>query len=58
MKWVLLVITIANNEYYMTANGSYFSLLKCNKVKQAYIEKYSKPEANFEIICVRTDQVK
>jgi len=57
MKWVILAILIDTNQIRVEVNGPYANEMKCNKVIETYIEEYSKPEANFELVCVRTDQL-
>jgi len=52
--WFLFVIGISNGLAGVTANGPYYSMTKCFKVREALLETYPKPKIDYEAVCVKS----
>lgn len=57
MQWALFVIVLKADMYYVIPDGIYPSMNKCFEAREAFMQSAPQPKINYEVVCVKTDQV-
>lgn len=58
MIWVLFIIVLDAEQYYVSPNSFYSSMDKCFAARQVFMETAPQPKVNYEAVCIKTDRVK
>lgn len=56
--WVLFVILLEADRYYVSPNGFYPTARDCIEAREFFIATAPQPQINYEAICIQTDQVR
>ena len=57
MTWVLFVIVLEADRYYVSPNGMYESMDDCFEAREFFMATAPQPKINYEAICVATDKL-
>ena len=58
MIWVLFIIVLDAEQYYVSPNSVYSSMDKCFAARQVFMKTAPQPKVNYEAVCIKTDRVK
>jgi hypothetical protein len=58
MIWVLFIIVLDAEQYYVSPNSFYSSMDKCFAARQGFMKTAPQPKVNYEAVCIKTDRVK
>jgi hypothetical protein len=57
MTWVLFVILLEADRYYVSPNGMYPTMEDCFEARDFFMATAPQPKINYEAICVQTDKL-
>jgi len=57
MTWILFVILVEADRYYVSPNGMYPTMEDCFEARDFFMATAPQPKINYEAICVQTDQL-
>lgn len=55
--WVLFIIVLDANQYYVQPNSFYSSLEKCESGREMFMKTAPQPKINYDAVCIKTDRV-
>ena len=53
--WVLFVILLEANRYYVSPNGIYPSMNDCFEAREYVMQTAPQPKMNYDAICIQTN---
>jgi hypothetical protein len=56
--WVLFIIMLDSDRYYVQPNSFYSTMDKCFEARDVFMATAPQPKINYEAVCVQTDRVK
>ena len=57
MMWILFIIMLDSDRYYVQPNSFYSTMDKCFEARDVFMATAPKPKINYEAVCVQTDRV-
>ena len=57
MIWILFIIMLDSDRYYVQPNSFYSTMDKCFEARGAFMATAPKPKINYEAVCIQTDRV-
>ena len=57
MIWILFIIVLDTDQYYVSPNSFYSSMDKCFAAREVFMKTAPQPKINYEAVCVQTDRV-
>ena len=58
MVWVLMLIAVEADMFYIRGMGIHNSMDSCFRARQALVEEIGRPIVNYQTLCIQTDQLK
>jgi len=58
MMWMLFVIVLETNQYFVAPRGPFESMEVCFEERERILNTFPEPKINYEAVCIRTDKVK
>ena len=58
VTWVLFVILLDADRYYVSPTGFFTTMDKCFEERSRTLATFPKPKINYEAVCVRTNKIK
>jgi len=55
--WVLFVIAIAENRYYVKPEGFFSTMNKCFEARDLVLQSAPQPKINYEAVCIQSDRI-
>ena len=55
--WMLFVIVLEANAYFVAPKGPFTSMEGCFKARERSLATFPKPKINYEAVCIHTDKV-
>lgn len=53
--WVLFVILLEADRYYVSPNGVYPTMADCFEAREIVMQSAPQPKINYDAICIQTD---
>ena len=53
--WMLFVIVLEANVYFVAPKGPFMSMEKCFIARDRSLATFPKPKINYEAVCIQTD---
>ncbi len=53
--WVLFVILLEADRYYVSPNGIYPTMQDCFEARELVMQSAPQPKINYDAICIQTD---
>ena len=53
--WILFVILLDAERYYVSPNGVYPSMSDCFEARDFFMSTAPQPKVNYDAICIKTD---
>lgn len=57
MTWVLFVIVLEADRYYVSPNGMYQTMDACFEAREVVMQSAPQPKINYEAICIQSDKI-
>lgn len=57
MTWVLFVIMLEADRYYVSPTGMHQSMEECFAARDYFLATAPKPKINYEAVCIQSDKV-
>ena len=57
MTWVLFVIVLEADRYYVSPNGMYKTMEDCFEAREFFMATAPQPKINYEAICIQSDKI-
>ena len=57
MTWVLFVIVLEADRYYVSPNGMYKTMDECFEAREIVLQSAPQPKINYEAICIQSDKI-
>jgi len=57
MTWVLFVIVLEADRYYVSPNGMYKTMDACFEAREIVMQSAPQPKINYEAICIQSDKI-
>ena len=57
MIWILFIIMLDSDRYYVQPNSFYSSMDKCFEARELFMATAPQPKINYEAVCIQTDEV-
>jgi hypothetical protein len=57
MTWVLFVIVLEADRYYVSPNGMYETMNDCFEAREFFMATAPKPKINYDAICIQSDKI-
>lgn len=57
VTWVLFVILLDADRYYVSPNGFYSTMDKCFEAREVFMETAPQPKINYEAVCIQTNKI-
>ena len=57
MMWMLFVIVLEADRYFVAPQGPFESMEDCFKAREAVMQSAPQPKINYEAVCIQTDKV-
>ena len=57
MMWMLFVILLETNQYFVAPRGPFESMEVCFEERERILATFPEPKINYEAVCIRTDKV-
>lgn len=57
MTWVLFVIVLESDRYYVSPNGMFRSMNECFEARDLFLLTAPQPKIDYEAVCVKTDKI-
>lgn len=57
MTWVLFVIVLEADRYYVSPNGMYKTMDECFEAREIVMQSAPQPKINYEAICIQSDKI-
>lgn len=57
MMWMLFVILLETDRYFVSPNGVFTTADECEVAKEYFILTAPQPKINYEAVCIATDKV-
>ena len=57
VTWVLFVLLLEAEKYYVMPQGQYLTMEDCFGAHELFMRTAPKPKINYEAICVQTNQI-
>jgi len=57
MMWMLFVIVLEANAYFVAPKGPFMSMEDCFEAREVTLSTLPKPKINYEAVCIQTDKV-
>lgn len=57
MMWILFVILLESDRYYVSPQGMYPTMDGCFEARDFFIATAPQPKINYEAICIQTDKL-
>lgn len=58
MTWVLFVILLEADRYYVSPNGMYPTMEDCFEAREFFMATAPQPKINYDAICIQSDKIK
>lgn len=55
--WVLFVILLEADRYYVSPNGIYPTMQDCSNALEVVMQSAPQPKINYDAICIKTDKL-
>jgi hypothetical protein len=55
--WMLFVIVLKANVYFVAPKGPFMSMEECFIARDRSLATFPKPKINYEAVCIQTDKV-
>ena len=57
ITWVLFIIVLEADRYYVQANSFYSTMDKCFEARDVFMASAPQPKINYEAVCVQTNRI-
>jgi len=57
MIWMLFLIVLESDRYFVSPQGMFTSMEGCFKAREVIVQSAPQPKINYEVICIQTDKV-
>lgn len=57
MIWILFIIMLDSDRYYVQSNSFYLSMDKCFEARGLFMATAPQPKINYEAVCIQTDRI-
>jgi len=57
MIWILFIIMLDSDRYYVQPNSFYSTMDKCFEARGVFMASAPQPKINYEAVCIQTDKV-
>ena len=57
MTWILFIIVLDTDQYYVSPNSFYSSMDNCFAARELFMATAPQPKINYEAVCIQTDKV-
>ena len=57
MMWILFIIMLDADRYYVQPNSFYSTMAKCFEARDVFMATAPQPKINYEAVCIQTDRV-
>jgi hypothetical protein len=57
MMWMLFVILLETDRYFVSHNGVFTTAEECEVAKEYFMSTAPQPQINYEAVCIATDKV-
>jgi len=57
MIWILFIIMLDSDRYYVQPNSFYSTMDQCFEARSVFMATAPQPKINYEAVCIQTDRV-
>lgn len=57
ITWVLFVLLLENEKYYVMPQGQYMTMADCFLGREEFMRTAPTPKMNYDSICIKTNQI-
>ena len=57
VTWVLFVILLDADRYYVSPNGFYQTMEQCFEARELFMLTAPQPKINYEAVCIQSDRI-
>lgn len=55
--WMLFVILLESDRYYVSPNGVFSTMGACFEAREVFMSSAPQPKMNYEAVCIQTNKV-
>ena len=57
ITWVLFVLLLEAERYYVVPQGHYMTMEKCFEAREIVMQSAPQPKMNYDAICIQTNEI-